>query len=230
MKKNLKPMKITRPRHPPSLRFTPPAWAKLLCLRDVGETEIGGFGITAAEDRLLVQDVVLVRQLCTPVHVEFDDAAVADLFDQQVDLGRRPDEFARIWVHTHPGDSPAPSSTDEETFARVFGPCDWAVMAILARGGQSYARLRFNLGPGADVLLPVLVDYCPPFDGTDELAWLEEYEQCVCVEPREERPKTSAAKQSELREFDQRWEDAWFEYANPDLFQEASHGEFQRDF
>ena len=48
-----------------------------------------------------------------------------------------------------PDDCPSPSSVDEETFARVFGGCDWAVMFILARGGATYARLRFNTGPGA---------------------------------------------------------------------------------
>ena len=31
----------------PVLRFSPTAWAKLLFLRDYGETEVGGFGIAA---------------------------------------------------------------------------------------------------------------------------------------------------------------------------------------
>ena len=64
-------------------------------------------------------------------------------------VGLPPERFARIWVHTHPGKSPHPSITDEETFQRCFGNSDWAVMFILARGGQSYARLRLNAGPGA---------------------------------------------------------------------------------
>ena len=38
----------------PSLRFTPTAWAKLLFLRDYGDTEVGGFGIAASDDLLLV--------------------------------------------------------------------------------------------------------------------------------------------------------------------------------
>ena len=80
--------------------------------------------------------------------------SVADFFDRQIDLGRRPEQFARIWVHTHPGKSPEPSGTDEATFARVFGRSEWAFMFILARGGQAYARLRYNVGPGADVKLP----------------------------------------------------------------------------
>ena len=47
--------------------------------------------------------------------VSFDDEAVADLFDTQVDAGRKPEQFARVWLHSHPGDSPRPSNTDEES-------------------------------------------------------------------------------------------------------------------
>src|SRR5262249_38969845 len=115
----------------PPLRLTAYAWAKLLTLRDLGETEVGGFGVSRPSDLLLVEDIQLVRQLCTPVTVQFDDQAVADYFDGQVDAGRTPEEFGRIWVHSHPGDSPFPSSTDEDTFERCFGSTDWAVMFIV---------------------------------------------------------------------------------------------------
>ena len=115
----------------PKLRFSPTAWAKLLYLRDRGDTEVGGFAISAAGDLLLVTDVQLVKQFCTAMSVKFDDPAVADFFDQQVDGGLRPEQFARIWVHTHPGNSPLPSQTDEATFDRVFGRAEWAVMFIL---------------------------------------------------------------------------------------------------
>jgi hypothetical protein len=127
------------------LVFSLRAWLKLQYLCHVGETEVGGFGLTPPGYPLYVEDVALVRQACTAVSVAFDDTAVADFFDDQVDAGRRPEQFARIWVHTHPGDCPHPSGTDEETFARVFGGCDWAVMFILARGGATYCRLRTNL-------------------------------------------------------------------------------------
>ena len=121
----------------PSLRLTPYAWAKLLRLRDLGETEVGGFGISAAGDLLLIEDVSLMRQSCTSVTVKFADEAVADYFDDQVDRGLVPERFARIWIHTHPGDSPHPSRTDEETFERCFGSTDWALMFILACGGDT---------------------------------------------------------------------------------------------
>ena len=181
----IKTLNKIAPRRPLALRLSPTAWAKLLYLRDVGETEIGGFGITPADDLLYVEDIGLVKQLCTWVHVEFDDQSVADFFDSQVDAGRRPEQFGRIWIHTHPGSSPQPSGTDEATFARVFGGAHWALMFILARGGESYARLRFNVGPGGEVLLPVEVDYSRPFAGSDSATWQAEYEANVGMPPPE---------------------------------------------
>jgi proteasome lid subunit RPN8/RPN11 len=158
-----------------ALRFSPTAWAKFLFFRDVGETEIGGFGISSPEDLLYIEDFLTVKEVVTSVSVSFDDSAVADFFETQVDLGRKPESFARIWLHTHPGNSPEPSGTDEATFERVFGKCDWAVMAILARGGPAYARLRFNIGPGGEILVPVEVDYSKDFAASNPKVWLEEY-------------------------------------------------------
>ena len=141
--KQTKKTRISAKRHP-SLRFSPTAWAKLLFLRDYGPTEVGGFGIAQTQDPLLVTDLQLVTQISTSVSVNFDDAAVADFFDRQVDCGLLPAQFARIWIHTHPGHSAEPSSVDEETFVRVFGQTDWAVMFILAQEGATYARLQFR--------------------------------------------------------------------------------------
>jgi hypothetical protein len=48
----------------PPLRLTPYAWAKLIHLRDLGETEVGGFGVSRFGDLLLVEDVgLMVHQL-----------------------------------------------------------------------------------------------------------------------------------------------------------------------
>ena len=167
----------------PHLRFTPYAWAKLVWFRDHGDTEIGGFGITPApapgENLLLIEDFVPVTQQASAVSVEFDDAAVADFFDQQVDAGRRPEQFLRVWLHTHPGDSAEPSFVDEETFERVFGRCDWAIMAIVGRGGQTYGRLRFGVGPGGEGKVHVEVDYGVAFAGSDHAAWEAEYDATV---------------------------------------------------
>jgi len=157
-----------------TLRFTPTAWTKLLFLRDRGETEVGGFGICPNQP-LLVEDIELVRQFCTYTTVAFDDGAVADFFDEQVDAGHQPNQFARIWIHTHPGDCPLPSLTDEETLDRVFGKADWAVMFILACGGDCYTRLRFNGEPSAELLLDVEVDFSEPFEASDFDLWETQY-------------------------------------------------------
>lgn len=192
------------------LRFTPTAWAKLIYLRDAGPTEIGGFGRSSPADLLHIEDVCLVQQICTATHIEFDDASVADFFDEEVDAGRRPEFFGRIWIHTHPGNSAEPSRTDEETFERVFGDCEWSVMFILARGGQSLARLRCNVGPGADVKLSVEVDFCRPFNGSNEAAWQREFERCV----REQAvaPQQSSAPANTQEIYD--WYDLWDSHAN----------------
>ena len=173
----------SKSRRRPTLRFSPTAWAKLLFLRDLGDTEVGGFGITRADDLLYVEDVALVKQTCSSVTVAFEDDAVAEFFDLQIDAGRRPEQFGRIWIHTHPGDCANPSSVDEETFSRVFARSDWAVMAIVACGGQTYARLRFHVGPGGSLLLPLAVDYRQPFAASRHDEWTDEYLTCVHPEP-----------------------------------------------
>lgn len=144
---------------PATLRFAPLAWLKLQFLCHAGDTEVGGFGVSAAGDLLYVQRVETVLQGATPVGVEFADDAVADHFDRCADQGIPPGRCGRIWIHTHPGWSPEPSAVDEATFARVFGPCDWALMFILSRTGRTYARARFSAGPGGSCMLPVEVDW-----------------------------------------------------------------------
>jgi proteasome lid subunit RPN8/RPN11 len=168
--KKMKKTSITTPQ----LRFTPTAWAKLLYLRDLGETEVGGFGVCPNE-LLLVEDIRLVSQTCSYTTVSFADDAVANYFDEQVEQGLRPEQFARVWIHTHPGASSHPSQIDEETFSRVFGQSNWAVMFILACGGSTYARLRFNQGPTAELLLSTEVDFQQPFGRSAFETWEQEY-------------------------------------------------------
>jgi proteasome lid subunit RPN8/RPN11 len=162
-----------------ALRFSPTAWAKLLYFRDRSRNEVGGFGITAPDDLLFIEEFLTVKQEVTCVSVKFDDEAVSQFFDQQVDLGRKPEQFARIWLHTHPGDSPDPSPTDEATFKRVFGGCQWAVMAVVAQDNSTYARLSFNIGPGGQILIPSEVDFSQDFGASDHSAWDAQYQADV---------------------------------------------------
>jgi len=174
--KKMKKLKNSRqPLQKPALRFSPTAWAKLVFLRDITDNEVGGFGITEKDDLLFVTDFALVKQKVTPVSVSFDDNAVADFFDEQVEAGKRPEQFARIWLHTHPGNSPEPSGTDESTFQRVFSSCDWSVMVIVAQQGNTYARLRFSAGPGGESKIPICVDYDCEFHASNFDRWQQQY-------------------------------------------------------
>jgi proteasome lid subunit RPN8/RPN11 len=192
-------------RREPTLVFSPLAWLKLQLFLHAGETEIGGFGLSAAENPLYVEDFQTVKQKVSMATVEFDDDAVADYLDQCVDRGIEPQRCLRIWLHSHPGESPEPSLTDERTFQRVFGGCDWSVMFILARSGRSYARLAFSAGPGGQVLIPVQVDWesWPQLllEQSEQLpqlleSWLDEYGQTIHParpEVRPDKPRLAAA-------------------------------------
>lgn len=157
--------KKNRPRRPKQreltarLTFSPLAWLKLMYFLHAGDTEVGGFAISSADDLLYIQDVLTLSQRAGPATIELEDGAVADHFDRCVDAGHKPERFARIWWHTHPGASPQPSRTDEQTFQRVFGACDWSVMFIVSRTARTYARLALRGGPGMEVLLSTCVDW-----------------------------------------------------------------------
>jgi len=182
------------PRDPdrPRLTFEPRAWLKWLFLAHAGPTEVAAFGLSAEGDPLRVEDLLVVKQSASAATVAFDDAAVAELFDGMTDAGVPPHRFARIWLHTHPGASVTPSSVDEETFLRVFGRCDWAVMGILGKTGLVSARLRFAAGPGGALEIPAELDWSlwPDYATSRHLSddtdlWLTEYAQLVeHVRPR----------------------------------------------
>lgn len=143
------------------------------------ELRTAGVGLTPRAAKSRRKPLTAGQQDCTPVTVAFRDEAVADFFDEQVDAGRQPESFGRCWLHTHPGDCPLPSATDEETFDRVFGRAEWAVMFIIARSGETYTRLRFNSGPGGDIELGVTIDYESDFPASDRAAWSQEFADSV---------------------------------------------------
>ena len=165
------------------LRCSPQAWLKWQYLCHAGATEVAGFGLSAPHDPLYLEDILVIGQRASAATVGFEDAAVADLFDQMTDLKIPPHRFARIWLHTHPGASATPSGVDEATFKRVFGSCDWSVMAILSRTSATYARIQFSAGPGGSYEIPIVVDW-QTWPGTASLdahlaQWRQEYEQHV---------------------------------------------------
>jgi hypothetical protein len=174
--------------HSRTLQLRPLAFLKLMFFCHSASTEVGAFGISAVDEPLTIEDITLIKQRTSVVTVDFDDQAVADHFDAMAESGIPPARCGRIWIHTHPGDSPSPSAQDEHTFATSFAGCDWSVMAILARGGDSYARMQFPAGPGGQVMLELRPAWkqLPQFftEYRDELPrlvteWREELIRCV---------------------------------------------------
>lgn len=157
------------------LLLSPYAWAKMLYMRDKGDTEISGFGIADPDNLLKIVDFITVKQTASCATFEMEDDGVSDFALNMVEKGLKPEQFMRVWLHTHPGNFCTPSGTDEECFNRWFGGCDWAVMCILAKDDKMSARLRFNTGPRAEIELPVKVDYDMDFPASDRESWEEEY-------------------------------------------------------
>lgn len=98
----------------------------------------------------------MVKQEVSCASVEFDDQAVSDLFNDCFDEGIHPYQCGRVWMHTHPSGVTSPSGTDEQTFEKVFGSCDWAVMLIFPKGAaKPYCCLQFNGVVSHRVEIPV---------------------------------------------------------------------------
>ena len=181
-----------------ALRFTRYAWGKLVYVNELSTTEISGFCISNPNDLLLVEDIAFLQQVNTGASTLLDDEAVADHFDDQVDAGRKPNQFARIWLHTHPGAQfvnktkrnrriinddlivPSPSWIDENTISRVFGTCDWAVMFIYGGGSTGYARLVLKKPVAGQLVMPVEIRRKGKNPTKKDFAkWKEEFEKNI---------------------------------------------------
>jgi len=176
-----------------NLRFTPYAWAKLIFMRDQGSTEVAGYGVSSIEDPLLVTDFMLVKQESSAATFDFDDEGLADYVDDMIDLDFQPAEFLRIWIHTHPGNSASPSSTDETTFAEKFSDSDWAIMFILAKGGETTTVLKYKQ-PQCRINIPNSVDFNEEFGESRKEEWKEEYKLCVKEKTYKKKKGTSKKK------------------------------------
>ena len=177
-------MEFLEPKKNPSgvLRFTPYAYAKILFMRDAGDTEIGGYGISGTDDPMLVTDFCLVKQKCTSISVDLDEEDSINFVERMMDNGIAPWQCQRIWIHTHPGNCPNPSGADEDNFDTNFSLPDCAIFYILANEGKEYVRMRFNVSPGIDVDIRSEVDYSFPFESSNQPEWKKEYEEKVTKE------------------------------------------------
>ena len=164
------------------LVFTNYAWNKLLFFRDKKGIEISGFGISSENDPFKIIDFVSIKQEGAVATTDIDDEALAEHIEKMCDEGIYPYRCSRIWIHTHPGASAAPSGTDEDTFEKHFGNVDWAIMFILAKGGQTSCRLKMKvdmpfLNDGY-IIQEIKTEYDPPHYNREN-EWEEEYERNI---------------------------------------------------
>jgi hypothetical protein len=145
------------------LRFNPLAWLKYVFLCHAFNFEVGSFGISkspAQDDLLYVEELHIIAQTSSSAHTEFDDNALAEFFEiMTIDRKIPLEQCSRLWFHTHPEMSADPSGTDENTFATKFDGTEWAVMGIFSKRNDSYARLKYNKGPGIERELDWEVDW-----------------------------------------------------------------------
>jgi hypothetical protein len=173
-----------------TLTFSAPAWAKIqfLCHHHA-DTEVAFLLIPTAGNPLYIQDVYVPEQEVTAVTYELAPEALGDY---ALDMRARfPNGdvpvSGNLRGHTHPGNSPTPSTTDERDFDTSFGK-GWGVMFILARGGKTYARLRTKEPVIVDLKLEVAVDWAgwaAEPAAMDVAAWWKQFEGRV-------RPKRAA--------------------------------------
>jgi hypothetical protein len=177
-----------------TLCFTRYAWKKITHLNSLSTAEVGAFGISDANNLFLVEDIAVIKQEVTGASVSFDDEAIADYFLDQVELGRKPEQFARIWIHTHPSwftqinhrisrggigkVVPLPSALDETTFEQAFGKCNWAIMFIYGSGSSGYARLSLRKRKRQIILSVTQGNGKIPTEA-DMKEWEQEFEQNV---------------------------------------------------
>ena len=96
---------------------------------------------------------------------------------------------------------------------------------ILARGGATYARLRFRAGPGGQLRIPVEVDFGREFAASDHATWNQEYQEHVRM-PLPELPLDRLDRIEDVW-FERPWRDewgerAWWESDDPFLLEEIA--------
>jgi len=157
------------------VRISPYAYQKILYFMYRGDTEVTGFGVTDPNDHMLIVDFKLVKQECTAASIDMSKEGLDEYINKMMDQNIFPQQCFRYWIHTHPGNSPSPSSVDEKQFDEFMENYPWIVMLIFAQDQSTYCRLGVNQGPGARCKLDVTVDWSIPLEKLEFAPLEEEY-------------------------------------------------------
>lgn len=151
------------------LRISPAAFQKVAYFTKK-TVEVGGFAITSPEDPALIIDFVVLKQTSSVASFDFDKDGMQDYLNEMVDRGISPNNCFRIYIHTHPGNSPQPSSVDDEQFDELMENYPWFCMVIFAKDLSTYARVKMTQGCGIEAELDLEIDWdvpCEPVDFGD---------------------------------------------------------------
>lgn len=192
-------------------KFTPYAYQKVIYLRDLGDTEVSFFCVVDENEPNVICDVQLVKQVGSVATTDMDGAGLTEYLSRMDDQGFSPGHCFRVWLHTHPGDSPEPSGTDWTQYEKLKTTYEypWFAMLIISRTGKKFGRMFFSQGPGGESEVKWDVDWGYPGEEVIFEDWDEEYKTYVEVS----KPKivhaapTKYAKGYEAIDWKKRWED-----------------------
>ena len=176
----------------PSLVLTSYSYQKLRYWEVLsGKNEISCFGVAFSQDNLLrVNELYLPKQIVTPSHTDPTEEGIATMYDELGQAKFPPNQFARIWIHTHTFTAPnktgisLPSPVDFNTCREVFTGCDWFIMLI--KGGEEFTCYLYLLGAlPVRLVLKVIVDYTDPgFPNKIINDWTTTFNEQVEEEPK----------------------------------------------
>ena len=166
-------------------------------------TEVGGWGIADDPlDPLSIKRFVLTKQVASVASIDFDDEGTCAFRAKCREEGLIASQYTKAKMHTHPGNSAAPSSTDWDDFYKVqmesliveykmlvkMGDSSlqppWQVMVIVAKDGAMSAHIATFI-PEINCIISDKIDIeaAKPQESTIEKEWLEEYKVEVSAPP-----------------------------------------------
>ena len=101
--------------------------------------EVSLMGVSRSEEEInYIVDFVCIPQEASAGLTEPTDEGMLEYSENMMIDKKLPTSmFRSFWAHTHPGTSPTPSGTDNDTFKKWFKDADIGVMYILAKDDDS---------------------------------------------------------------------------------------------
>jgi len=140
----------------PVFRLTP--WVYLTMEQFLtAKTEVAARVLTHEDEPFIGCGLQVPQQECTAASWSFDDDELQKLDLAWAEEGTPNSQYDRIVIHTHPGTSSTPSSTDNTEFAEdKWAGKPYYVQLIIAKGSM-FGRMRVNLTPQRYVVVPLTV-------------------------------------------------------------------------